>query len=134
MEILGQPGQNRMHHGYVEITACPEGDAPKWVREQWVGMTLELAAKGIHEIEAVGVLSKTQSFWSRLFFGANSSSYCMKAYKIDGAQAVSRLRHVSSEAAEWWHNNVPDTCVPGSVLLFEEEVCRPVETRLPANV
>ena len=67
----------------VRIVAVPPGEAPLWVREQWVGLDLPVARySGHRKFLGLGVLSMPRSWWvngSPYVEAAPSSSPVMRS-------------------------------------------------------
>ena len=75
----------------VTIMATPIGEAPEWVREAWIGVTLPYRSMGICD---TGILSgrRVPAFMS---------------YLVDWDAAMGALARHSPEAVEWWRANTP---------------------------
>lgn len=58
----------------VKIVRAPQGEAPDWVREAWVGLVLPLKESRLTIVTPAGVLSGPRSpmglFWASLTGGA----------------------------------------------------------------
>jgi len=83
-------------HIAVKITSLPPGEAPKWVREQWIGLTMT----GTREIGtfALGVLSRKPV----------SESQVRNGFVISAREAVRQLfasNPKSLKAVRWWYDN-----------------------------
>lgn len=104
------------------ITAVPPGEAPEWVRQKWVGLSLPLAqeCEHAHEHETSGVLSRPRNLLSRLLarlFGRLSRE---NGYIVESCSAIEILAQRCPEAAKWWRENTPDLMEPGQYFLFHE--------------
>ena len=107
----------------MEIVATPAGEAPLWVREAWVGMTLPLApGPNGSEYEVVGVLSmgRRPSLLGRLLLGPARRR--VKGYRVPSGEAVRLLAERHADAAAWWSHNVH--WVECGVFLFDPPACR----------
>lgn len=76
--------------GRIRIKSLPHGEAPKWVRKEWVGLTLACLPRLIYGEETQGVLSK--KFKPNATFVADVSQ----------GDAIARLARKSPKAAEWF--------------------------------
>jgi hypothetical protein len=123
---LGRKYANRANPSLVRIVAAPPGEAPLWVREQWVGLELPLAANTAKPQRYVtsGVLSGPLSFWQLILWQFIGRLKPASGYPVDVAAALSVLETKSPEAARWWHENVPDLRTRKRRFLFRAEVCR----------
>jgi len=115
----------------VRIVAVPPGEAPLWVREQWVGLELPLAANTAKPQAYVtsGVLSGPLSFWQLILGHFLGRLKRASGYPVDAAEALSVLETKSPEAAQWWHENAPHLRTRRRRFLFRAEVCRLEEER-----
>lgn len=108
---------------YLAITQVPPGDAPLWVREKWIGLTLPLAQK----VEAPqrwlagkGVLAR-ESILSQIWSQVIKPNYVL-GYLVESAVAVDLLREVHPEAAKWWYENCPHLLHKGRLFIFHDFV------------
>ena len=72
----------------IKIVAIPPGEAPLWVRQEWVDMTLPVAEGMPSNTVKMGVLSGKPE---------NPESY-----PVDITVAIQELKKKSTKAAEWW--------------------------------
>ena len=109
---------------FLKITSVPPGEAPDWVREQWVGLALPLLDGYDHAIQSqtFGVLSTPKSrigyLMSRLFRRFKYES----GFLVESAIAIDVLSTNSPEAADWWRTNIPELTRPGQIFMFQEGV------------
>lgn len=112
----------------VRITSAPPGDAPRWVREAWIGLVLPVAkCDGPVVALTSGVLSgrsnSVASTLKGLFLG---QARVAKGYAIEAATAVNLLDAANQEAADWWRRETPHLLKPKCNFLFQTEVCEEV--------
>ena len=109
----------------IRIIAAPPGEAPLWVRQQWVGLDLPVARYSAGgRFLGLGVLSMPRSWlgqWLSVFRGR---AELIAGYTVEALPAFGILGAKSPEAAAWWHQNTPHLIAPKRYLLFHEEVCR----------
>ena len=114
---------------YLKITSTPPGEAPDWVREKWVGLSLPLAdeEEAAHTFETFGVLSYPKSrigyYWGRLRGTVRKET----GYIVYSAAAIEVLDQSSPDAATWWRSNVPWVELQGATFVFQEG-CGHVDT------
>jgi len=107
----------------VEIVATPAGEAPLWVREAWVGMTLPLSpGPNGGEYRVMGVLSmgRRRSLLGRLLLGPVRRR--VTGYRVPSREAVGLLADHHADAAAWWRSNVE--CAVCGDFLFDAPACR----------
>lgn len=93
----------------IRIVSTPPGQAPEWVRKEWVGVEIPVVEQPVKGIQ-VGVRGgKPQN---------------KGGYEVNTADAIEALRKKSPEAAKWWEDNVPLASI--SHLVFAKDVCEPI--------
>jgi hypothetical protein len=116
--------RNALTNRSVRIIAIPPGEAPLWVREKWVGLTLPLARFGsANTFHTFGVLSGPRTFLPQVWALARGRSNKIYGFPVNAARAVEVLSHASPDAAAWWQENARELILPGRYLLFHAEVC-----------
>jgi hypothetical protein len=96
----------------IIITSTPLGEAPLWVRNKWVGVTLSINNNSRSGLRQRGVMGGTAQ---------NGNGYAVSL-----REAVAQLRLVAPEAADWWDANLPQH--PGVELVFAKNVCKLART------
>ncbi|MDO9183243.1 MAG: hypothetical protein Q7U04_12590 [Bacteriovorax sp.] len=95
----------------VKIVKVPDGQAPEWVRKEWVGLVLPLVEDAPRVEKVIGVLGGKVD---------NADQY-IDGYSVETAAAIDFLKKKNFEAAQWWINKVPFWFVPR--LIFKKEDC-----------
>jgi len=113
----------------LRIESTPPGEAPLWVREKWLGLTLPLARGYEHPRTWLtsGVLSGPKGFVSRLVALVTGRLTRRSGYMVESSAAVAILATKSPDAAAWWRKNTPRLLRPGRYFLFPAEVGRVVD-------
>ena len=113
----------------IRIEAVPPGEAPQWVREQWVGLALPLVGgqSSPRSVLTSGVLSGPKSVWASLVAMFSGRLVRRTGYLVESSAAVAILASKSPAAARWWRENTPRLVRPGRYLVFPYEVGRVVE-------
>lgn len=107
---------NKVQTGRFEIVSVPHGEAPLWVREQWVG----LIVRGfIGQITKSGV---TRGVLSKKTLRSNSDDV-----HVFEDEALALLAQKSPEAAKWWQDRGYPRG-PGFALVFHGSEMRQVST------
>ena len=114
---------------YLHITSVPPGEAPLWVRECWVGLSLPLAQRRSSSLLVLtsGVVSGPKgilSWFSALFGGRLSFK---RGFPVVAQVAVESLASAHPEAAAWWRMNTPHLLKGKRYLVFPEGVGQVVE-------
>lgn len=112
----------------LQITQVPPGEAPLWVREQWIGLVLPLAQRRQSPLAFLtsGVLSGPKTGLSRLAALLTGRLERQSGYRVDAQAAVSILAGRSPEAAAWWRENAPHALRPGRYFVFHRDAGRVV--------
>jgi hypothetical protein len=118
----------------IRIIAIPPGEAPQWVREQWVGLELPLAqqSRRARSRSVFGVLSGPRGLLARLLAILTGRASRESGYAVRVSDAVAVLESKSPEAAAWWRTNVPMTS-PFRCFLFSESVCQVLDDSQSAD-
>jgi hypothetical protein len=109
----------------VRIVGVPPGEAPEWVREQWVGLVLPLAdgEEGARSVRTWGVLTGPKTLPAclcRLFTGKYTRAY---GFVVDAPRALEILAGHAPEAAQWWDTHTAYR-QPGRKFVFPAEACQ----------
>ncbi len=94
----------------IKIIATPPGQAPEWVREEWIGVEIPIPKQPSRGIQ-MGVR------------GGKAEN--AGGHQVDTREAMEALRKKSPEAADWWEQNVPLASIPS--LVFSKDVCEVIE-------
>jgi hypothetical protein len=110
----------------IRIIAIPPGEAPQWVREQWVGLELPLAQRSgaARSRRVFGVLSGPRSLFDWGLAILRGRAGRESGYAVRVLDAIALLERKSPEAAAWWRTNVPHMTNPLRCFLFSESVCQ----------
>jgi hypothetical protein len=120
---------------YIRIVRVPPGEAPRWVREKWVGLELPLASgdRGSRDAYTSGVLSGPRNRFIAVLWGLLGRFQRQSGYAVDAIEAVNILERTAPDAASWWRENVPRLQVPKRKFLFQKSVCEMVDATSVAN-
>lgn len=102
----------------IRIIATPPGQAPKWVREEWVGLEVNVEENAPEPGEGIQLGVKA------------GKPENLGGYPVRTSDAISALRKKSPQAAEWWEINLPLGFIPRFV--FDREACE-IIPETPAN-
>jgi len=94
----------------IKIIATPPGQAPKWVRDGWIGVEIPILKQPTGGIQ-MGVC------------GGKAEN--AGGHQVATHEAVEALRKKSPEAADWWKKNFSLASI--SSLVFSKDVCQVVE-------
>lgn len=108
---------------HIHITSVPSGEAPLWVREQWVGLKLPLAQRKAVPLTFLtsGVLSGPRNLLSCLLALLTGKLERQSGFLVESRAAVAILASQSPEAAAWWREKTPDQLKPGRQFVFLQE-------------
>lgn len=109
----------------IRITSAPPGEAPRWVREKWVGLELPTHQAAPAKYPCVGVLHGTRSWLGELraLLPGHKLTADVNGYAVDGEAAMRALEGVSPEAANWWRHDAPQHFGAGGYLIFHASAC-----------
>ena len=93
-----------------KIIDIPNGEAPLWVRKEWVGMILPIAENPPLNPCYIGVL------------GGTVTDSGEKYYPVEIETAICLLEEERLEASKWWIDISSKKFI--KFLFFEEKVCQ----------
>ncbi|HEX7253677.1 MAG TPA: hypothetical protein VF376_12405 [Thermoanaerobaculia bacterium] len=113
----------------IRIIAIPPGEAPPWVREQWVGLELPLAQRSssARSRRVFGVLSGPRDLFAWWLAVIRGRAGRETGYAVRVPDAIAVLERKSPEAAAWWRTNTPHMTNPLRCFLFAESVCMVID-------
>ena len=120
-----EPGNLNATTAHIRIVTVPPGEAPQWVRQKWVGLTLPLAGGDLATREAYtsGVLSGPRNLLVALWWAWRGRFERKSGYAVDAIAAVDILERTAPDAAAWWRQNVPRLLRPRRKFLFAASAC-----------
>jgi hypothetical protein len=111
----------------IRIIACPPGEAPRAVREAWIGLELPLPLEpsGHRRVWlTTGVVSGPRTWWQRLIAILRGRAQVRSGYAVNGLEAVNLLALKDPVAAAWWRDNCAHVLDGKRRLLFPADVCQ----------
>ncbi len=90
----------------IRIVSIPPGQAPEWVRKEWIGVEIPLSEQ------------KSDGIQMGIHGGKAENA---DGHQVDTDKAIEALQKKSPRAAAWWKENVPLTAIPQ--LVFSKKVC-----------
>lgn len=116
----------------IRIVTRPAGEAPEWVRDAWIGLSLPLAHPRAQTTIGFGVLSGPRGSLRQRVAALMGKGERIKGYIVPAQIAIERLASKHPDAAAWWRTNCPHLMAPGHALMFRVEECE-VTGDEPAN-
>lgn len=113
-----------MSHYYLEVTAVPPGEAPLWVREKWVGLSLPLKQgdANTHSFIGAGVLTGPRGLLAHITWLLKRKYERHTGHRVEVLTAIKILESSSPEAAKWWRENTPYLVRPQRYFVFQGRV------------
>jgi hypothetical protein len=111
----------------ITITRRPIGEAPEWVRDAWIGLSLPTSQSAKKHWRGVGVLTgptRALQLWWALLRGRTIS---VTGYLVDSKIAVDLLGEKNAAAAQWWRENTPELIASGRGFVFDADACEPLK-------
>jgi len=107
----------------ITITRRPIGEAPEWVRDAWIGLTLPTSHAEEQHWHGVGVLSgpNNRFLLCRAYLRGRTTS--VSGYAVNPELAVSLLAEKHPAAAQWWRENTAKLIASGRAFIFDTEAC-----------
>jgi hypothetical protein len=111
----------------VAIIRAPIGEAPDWVREAWVGLTLPLGHPAYEvRVRTSGVLTAPKTMLGLVWAFITGRTVVRDGYLVRSAEAIAILAEKQPEAAAWWQSETPRFTCPGQQFLFDTPACVPL--------
>lgn len=107
----------------IKIVQLPIGEAPHWVREAWIGLSLPLALKRQRSWKGFGVLSGPHHGLSQVWALVTGKSSKMQGYLVNAKAAVDCLADTHPEAAAWWREHTPGLLNGKRYFVFDTDAC-----------
>ena len=110
----------------IRIVACPPGEAPRAIREAWVGVELPLPhgrRSRRRTFSTSGVLSGPRTWWQRLLGALLGQFRKESGYAVNALEAVNILAAKDPVAAAWWRDNCAHRLDGKHHFVFAAEVC-----------
>jgi len=111
---------------FVEIVSPPDGEAPLWVREQWVGLRLPIAIREAEplRIRTFGVLTAPRTAIGRFLAVLRGKTASETGFVVPVIAAMELLGQSSPEAARWWREHAAHLVRSDRYFLFDEKCGR----------
>ncbi len=107
----------------VYITRRPAGEAPEWVRDSWIGVSLPLASKRERTWRGIGVLTGPHDWLSQLWAVFRGRTIKVAGYAVNAKVAVDRLAEIDPQAAAWWREHAPQMLTGRRYFVFDSPSC-----------
>jgi hypothetical protein len=111
----------------IRIIGCPPGEAPRAVREAWIGLELPSpeGRSGHRRVwPTSGVVSGPRTWWQRVLGILAGRAQVHSGYAVIGLDAVTVLAAKDPGAATWWRDNCPHVLDGKRRLVFPADVCQ----------
>lgn len=107
----------------IRIVRRPEGEAPEWVRDAWIGVEIPVLVPEPVSTFGFGVLTGPKSIALDWILWVIGRAKPIAGYVVAADTAVACLMERSPTAAEWWRTEVPYLVRPGARLVFDTPSC-----------
>lgn len=107
----------------ITITRRPLGEAPEWVRDAWIGLSLPTLQPVARRWRGVGVLTGPTNTFQVLWALLRGRTILVTGYVVDAKIAVNLLNEKNLAAAQWWRENTPELIASGQGFIFDADDC-----------
>lgn len=111
----------------IRISSRPAGDAPDWVRDAWIGLTLPTRQTSPRVWRAMKLANWRGNVFLRLWDMLRGKSYRCSGYAVNGKAAVAVLEKSRPDAADWWKTHAGPMVTGRSGLIFDAACCEQVD-------
>ena len=115
-----------LREAQIRIVRRPEGEAPEWVRDAWIGLVIPLVIEHSIETKGSGVLSGPKNRLSEWLYFKLGRGRPTSGYVVYADRAVDILAVTQPEAASWWRREAAYFVRPGAQFVFDLPACEPV--------
>lgn len=112
---------------HIKIVRRPIGEAPDWVRDAWIGLSLPLADDQKHRWWGLGVLSGPNNAFLQLWALVLGKGIRLTGFSVNAKAAVDLLEDGHPTAAGWWRQHTPDLVGGNRNFVFDADACERVE-------
>ena len=109
----------------IAIVRRPEGEAPDWVRDAWIGLRLPTSRPTQTTTVGFGVVTGPINTLRQCWEQLRGRSLRVSGYAVRASTAVNRLSAHHPEAAQWWRDNASKLIALNRNLIFNAEACEP---------
>lgn len=107
----------------IKIVRRPIGEAPEWVRDEWIGLSLPLAAKSEPAWRGIGVLTGSHHWLLQAWALISGRDPKVTGYLVIAKAAVDHLDDSSPNAAAWWREHMPHMLNGSRYFVFDADAC-----------
>jgi len=107
----------------IRIVRRPEGEAPEWVRDAWIGVEMPVLVPEPVATFGFGVLTGPKNIVLDWILGVTGRAKPVSGYVVAADTAVASLMERSPAAAEWWRTQVPYLVRTGARFVFDAPAC-----------
>ena len=107
----------------IKIVRRPIGEAPEWVRDAWIGLSLRTTQRSARHFKGFGVLTIPSSIFLQVWEMLRGRSIRVSGFTVNAQIAVDLLAVARPDAAEWWRTNAPKLLDGRQRFVFDAEAC-----------
>ncbi|MGF7152144.1 hypothetical protein FHS96_005813 [Sphingomonas zeicaulis] len=107
----------------IKIVRRPIGEAPEWVRDAWIGLSLPLASKRECDWRSLGVLTGPRRWFSQLWAIFSGKTFVVRGYMVNARAAVDQLADHHPIAAASWREHTPHMLTGHRYFVFDGAAC-----------
>lgn len=108
---------------HIKIVRRPIGEAPDWVRDAWIGLSIPLVLEEERSWHSVGVLSGPRNLFLQIGALLMGKTEKVTGYVVNAKVAVDLLAATQPEAASWWRSEAPHVARGSYNFVFDAEAC-----------
>ncbi|WP_146184063.1 MULTISPECIES: hypothetical protein [unclassified Caulobacter] len=115
-----------VEYSKARIIAVPEGEAPLWIREKWLGLELPLAEgnRRPQTLTGYGVITGPPPLSLEQFDGGVRGRLQVRSgFCVSSLEAIKVLETASPEAANWWRATLVHAPLRDAFLMFDTVCC-----------
>jgi hypothetical protein len=107
----------------IKIVQRPIGEAPEWVRDAWIGVSIPTASEHHRDWRGIGVLTGPHHWLAQIGALVCGKTFTVEGYAVNAKIAVDLLADHSPEAAAWWREHAPRMLDGRRNFVFDSPAC-----------
>jgi len=108
---------------HIRIVRRPEGEAPEWVRDAWIGVEIPLLCPEPVSTFGFGVVSGPKHIVLDWLLSLIGRAKPVAGFVVAADAAVACLAEREPAAANWWRTEASYSVRPGARFIFDAPAC-----------
>ncbi|HJO64840.1 MAG TPA: hypothetical protein QF469_05820 [Sphingomonas sanguinis] len=107
----------------IMIVRRPNGEAPEWVRDAWIGVSIPLLIPSRRMVRGFGVLTGPRGVLPQIWAMLRGRTVNVDGFVVNARIAVDCLEGHRPDAAAWWRLHTPRLLRKRTIFMFDAAAC-----------